>query len=42
MTARPFSAFTDEYRRQQVAEDPLSKPPALPVGAFGPWATWNP
>lgn len=35
--ARPLSDFTDEYRRQQVAEDPLATPVALPAGVFGPW-----
>jgi hypothetical protein len=37
MTGRPFSEFTDEHRRQQVAEDPLQRPLALPPGVFGPW-----
>lgn len=37
MTARPFSDFTEEHRRQQVAEDPLTTSVALPAGVFGPW-----
>ncbi len=37
MKPRTFSDFTDEYRRQQVVDDPLQKPVPLPAGVFGPW-----
>jgi hypothetical protein len=37
MTARTFGQFTDEWRRNQVVEDPLQRTVVMPSGLFGPW-----